>query len=425
MNQFAEFVTRYATQTLDTSLVLDSVTDVFRQRNAARYYGIDFNNYGEVVLPKIQVGGLGDYHRVNTSTLEDGYANFGGYAQQGGDGYPIQDVSSSFEHFRLQWDRAAQYRIDDVDDIEQARILSANVLSEAIRTRVVPEQDACYLGYIADRANVSLGNVDTGSIAADGGANDIYAKLTNAFSWLTNLGVREQDQVIFVSASTFALMQLSSKISRFILADNQTIGNYSFKVYSYNGHRIVVAPDDRFFTNVQTVKDGYRASTDSKSINFMVVDASSVMVFERIRRIKAFTLEADQNGDSYKIDMHFWHGIWVPDNKVPGIYVSLGSNLNATATPTVYVSTVAGSVANSFRVTNSFVTPTSLFRVGICYDTDDEYELGDVISNPKFVTLNTDITVDASKNTAWFYAVNGRGEVVAKTQKAVALSKKA
>ncbi len=65
------------------------------------------------------------------------------------------------------------------------------------------------------------------------------------------------------------------------------------------------------------------------------------------------------------------YGIYVPDNKVPGVFVSLGTTLKTSSAGRLFVATKAGSETGTTAVESFSTLPGNLLVTQIGFDTAD------------------------------------------------------
>ena len=79
-------------------------------------------NANEIIVPKLEMDGLADYDRNS--------------------GYTDGDVSLTNETVQFDYERGRKLQTDVIDDEETGGVIMANLSSEFVRTKVVPEVDA-------------------------------------------------------------------------------------------------------------------------------------------------------------------------------------------------------------------------------------------------------------------------------------------
>lgn len=165
-------------------------------------------NAKEIMVPKIQVSGLGNYTR-NV-------------------GYKTGSITYEFETKTFNYDRGIRL-LADVMDVEEAGVLDcfAEAGSELQRTQVAPEADAFTFAEIAGHEGVSTATTDY----SDAEAEDVLADLRAA----TN--AMDEAQVTTGSRYLFITPMLGGVLDDFSLA-NPTRSNRVLERFS----RIVEVP---------------------------------------------------------------------------------------------------------------------------------------------------------------------------------------
>lgn len=132
-------IEKWLPNVIDTVFAQESKTALLE--NGAKFIDVEFKEAGYVKVASILMDGLSDYFRVNHA----GQANSLAYAhdnQNNGsgyrDGYRRGNVDVSWEIFQLSYDRGKQFLVDNMDNEETAGAIIANLLTEFVRTRVVP-----------------------------------------------------------------------------------------------------------------------------------------------------------------------------------------------------------------------------------------------------------------------------------------------
>ena len=75
-------------------------------------------------------------------------------------------------------------------------------------------------------------------------------------------------------------------------------------------------------TSEQT-KGGFEKASDGKSINFLLVAKECPIAVSKTDNMRIFSPEINQKARAWAMDYRKFHDIWVPDNKLKGLYVSV------------------------------------------------------------------------------------------------------
>jgi hypothetical protein len=298
----------------------------------------------EIMIPKISVTGLGDYTR-NV-------------------GYKTGAIEFAYETKTFNYDRGIRL-MADVMDIEEAGVLDAFVAagSELQRTQVAPEADAFTFAEIAGHTGVTPVTADLSN--ADG--EDILEILRTATNYMDEHEVTASSRYLFITPT------LKGAIDDFSLA-NPNRSNRVLERFV----RIIEVPQTRFYTAIDLLSGdddqfGYKkraavyeltadtevdsgktyytrsgSGTDASpyvytevaspvkanlgtyyevttaagaDINFMVVEKSAIIKFDKHVASRVFSPDELEALDSYMMKYRRYSIVEAFDNKLDGIYV--------------------------------------------------------------------------------------------------------
>ena len=251
-------------------------------------------NAKEIMIPKISVSGLGDYTR-NV-------------------GYKTGSITFDYETKTFNYDRGIKL-LADVMDVEEAGVLDCFVAagSELMRTQVAPEADAFTFAEIAGHAGV-----DTESKSyADAEAADLLKDLRAVTNDMDELEVSEGGRVLFITPT------LKGVLDDFSLV-NPNLSKHVLTRFS----RIVEVPQRRFYSKIDLLSGeaeqfGYAKAADGKDINWMVVEKSAVIKFDKHVASRVFSPDELENLDSYMRKYRKYGIVELLDNKLDGVRVSV------------------------------------------------------------------------------------------------------
>ena len=250
-------------------------------------------NAKEIMIPKISVTGLGDYTRNQ--------------------GYKTGSITYEFETKTFNYDRGIKL-LADVMDVEEAGVLDCFVEagSELQRTQVGPEADAFTFATIAGHDGVTVHEDDM----SEADAEDILAALRA----VTNL--MDEAQVTTGSRYLFITPTLKGIVDDFSMA-NPNRSNRVLERFA----KIIEVPQVRFYTKIDLNSGdddefGYEKATDGLDINFMVVEKSAVIKYDKHVASRVFSPDELENLDSYMMKYRKYGIVELFDNKLDGIYVS-------------------------------------------------------------------------------------------------------
>lgn len=271
-----------------------SVTSVLDGNNRLVRMGANAN---EIIIPKMSMDGLADYSREN--------------------GYVGGDVTLTNETVQFNYERGRSFNVDAMDNEETAGVAFGQLAGEFIRTKAAPEIDAFRFAKYA-----GITGIGSASGALSDGT-DVLNALIAAQNSMDEKEVNSESRVLFITPTLYnSVMNLDTTKSRAVLD--------SFC-------QIVKVPQSRFYTAI----DLYDGTTDTssqtggvdetaghfvkasagKNINFLVVEKSAVIQYQKHVVSKVVSPEENQTSDSWKF---FYRSYGIADayeNKVSGIYL--------------------------------------------------------------------------------------------------------
>lgn len=237
-----------------------------------------------------------------------------------GGGFVAGDSTGAWETFQLSIDRGRSFLLDYLDDEESMSMLVASQLSQTERTQVIPEIDAYTFATLAGTAGILSGTAAT----IVPGTTDVPALIDAAEADMDNAEVPYEGRILFVSPTCY--QALKEKIQRRIINSED---NVNTNVEFYDDMRIIRVPQSRFNTSVtlqtSTTHNGAGGfALAGNAINFMIIHPSAVIKVMKHRLVRVFTPAQNPTADGYLVNYRYCAGVFVPDNKVKGIYLHAG-----------------------------------------------------------------------------------------------------
>lgn len=291
----------------------------------------------EIMIPRIEVSGLGDYVRNQ------------GYAQGA--------IQFSYESHSPDYDRGLKL-VADVMDVEEAGLIDCFVAagSELQRTQVAPEGDAYTFAKIAGFEGVTTKSEDLSNASAE----SLLASLREVTSAMDEKQVSTGTRYLFITPT------LKGVIDDFSYA-NPNRSNRVLERFA----RIVEVPQVRFYTAIDLLSGGedgfgyrkavgeyvktedtevdaskmyytksgdeytvvdsptksglanyYELTGAGADINFMVVEKSAILKWDKHVASRIFSPDELENLDSYMLKYRKYSLCSVLANKLDGVYVS-------------------------------------------------------------------------------------------------------
>ena len=245
-------------------------------------------NANEIVIPKIDMQGLGDYDRNS--------------------GYTMGDVTLTNETVQFNYERGRMFSVDAMDNEETAGIAYGRLAGEFIRTKVAPEGDAFTFATLAGVTGISKAEATLAS------GTDVVTALRTALTKMDEDEVPAEDRHLFITSTLYGMiLDLDTTKSKEVLSEFASINK---------------VPQSRFYTviDLKTGKSGeevggYTKDTSGKEINFMIVHKPAVIKFDKHVAPKVITPEANQDADAWKFGYRKYGLVDVYENKVAGIYL--------------------------------------------------------------------------------------------------------
>lgn len=248
-------------------------------------------NANEIIIPKLDMDGLGDYDRNS--------------------GYTTGSVTLTNETVKFNYERGRMFQVDAMDNEESQNIAFGRLAGEFIRTKVVPEIDAFRFATLAGITGIS--KVAAGATLADGAA--VITALRAATNKMDEDEVPMEDRILFITPTLYGTVQdLDTTKSKEVLA------RFS---------QVIQVPQSRFYTAID-LKDGktegeeaggYSKATAGKDINFIIAHKPAVIQYTKHAVPKIITPELNQDADAWKYGYRNYGLEDVYENKVAGIYL--------------------------------------------------------------------------------------------------------
>lgn len=431
MNSF-EVIQKYLPRAVDKYFVEDSKTAILE--NGSKFIDVNFNETGYVKIASMLMDGLSDYYKVQEADYSAngaGYSNYEGNVAAGSrSGFQVGGMDVTWEIYKLQYCRGKQFQIDYISNEETAQIIIGAAIEEFHRVKVIPEVDASRFSLIADTTSATLGNrlVETvgTEITDKDDSTGIIHRFNAGFEWLTQHEVPSEMQILFVSPEVMTLIRNTKELYKRITQDDYKNGNgVTFTIDKYEGRPIIEVQSSRFFTDILMTQNGYRASSASKAINYMICSAKAVVPIRKIEYSNLFGPEMVTTFHGYIFNYQLYHGVVIPKNKLVGCYVSVSSTAAAAVSTNVLNVDLREGVSSNGWKLNAFFTMPAGLRGTVVY-AETAYTVGNQIAldSANKIAVNEE-KIDTSKTSYYFALVDSKGVVIAATKDAITLPKKA
>jgi hypothetical protein len=263
--------------------VLESPAELARAGASAR----------EILLPKMDLVGLGDYNRST--------------------GYAVGDVTLSYQTHTFNFERGRKFSLDAMDNEETQGVLVGRLLGEYVRTKVVPELDAFRFAKFAAEANAA--NTTFGGFVSGNLTNGVQtlSAIRAGITKLDNNEVPPEGRFLFITPALLGQIEdLKTDESRAVLA----------------GLTVVKVPQTRFFTAITqnagatAGAGGYIKAVGADDINFMLVSNTAPVVFTKHLVSDILSPDVNPDADAFVLKYRSYGLAEVLENKIGGIYVN-------------------------------------------------------------------------------------------------------
>lgn len=268
-----------------------------------------YNGGAEVKIPKMSVQGMGDYDRDN--------------------GYQRGSVTLEYETRKMTQDRGRLFQLDPMDINESNFIPTAGaVMGEFQRTQVIPEIDAYRISKIATETLTAnkAGMIGKGYTPGATGTSALR-KIKEAIK-----AVRDNyNGPLICQATSDFIMELEMELSGKITAATFSKGGIQTQVPSVDGVPIISTPSNRMYSTIKLndgntsgqEKGGYEKGASAKNLNFFVCPTTTPIAVTKQDIMRIFDPNVNQKLNAWQMDYRRFHDIWVLDNKLDSIYISI------------------------------------------------------------------------------------------------------
>jgi len=261
-----------------------------------------------------------DTAQANTVLIPDvALQGLGAYSKSAG--FVQGDVTFTWRSHTFTQDRGRTFSVDAMDNLETIDMAFAAVTGQFIRTKVTPEVDAYRAAMLASKAG---NGITAGATLA---ADTAMQAIDTAFQELQDDEVNIDNCVIFITPEIEKYLKQSNLLVRQI--DGSENGNTNRVPYTLDGKQLIVVPQTRMYTAI-TLYDGSTSGQEAggyikngstgKDLNFLIVDPNAAWGIKKTATPRIFDPMDNQAAHAWKFDYRLYHDLFVPGQKVNGIY---------------------------------------------------------------------------------------------------------
>lgn len=262
----------------------------------------------EVKIPKLSMDGLGNYDRNN--------------------GFNGGSVTFEYETKTMTNDRGRAFSIDENDVDETNFVLTAStIMGEFQRTKVIPEIDATRIAALATMAIGVAGDkqVEYGYTPAKA---TIVDKIKLAIKNVREKGF-EGDLVAYVTYDV--AMLVSQFYGDKLAAATFAINGVDTRVPAIDGVPLVEMTSNKMVTKLKfndgktsgQTAGGFEKDAKGLDLNFLIVAKEAPIAVSKTDNMRIFDPNTNQKARAWAMDYRKFHDIWVPDNKLEGIFANI------------------------------------------------------------------------------------------------------
>ena len=292
-------------RSLDKAAVVGSTTG-WMEANAGQ---VLYNGGAEVKIPKMSVNGLGDYDRD--------------------DGYVQGSVTLDYETRKMTQDRGRLFTLD-AKDVNETNFVAtaASVMGIFQDEHVIPEIDAYRISSLATQAIDAkiAGMVEYGYTPSEN--TSTLRKIKEGIKAVRANGYTGP---LVIQATNDVVMELELELAGKITVVDFSRGGIVTKVPAVDGVPIIETPSNRMYSAI-TLYDGKTAGQEAggyvkgetaKDVNFIITARRTPLAISKQDLVRIFDPATYQKKNAWSVDYRRYHDIWVLDNKLNSIYVSI------------------------------------------------------------------------------------------------------
>lgn len=291
-------------QNLDKAAVQQARTG-WMESNAGK---VIYKGGKEVKIPKLNMDGLGDYDRDN--------------------GFNGGSVTFAYQTKEMKHDRGRSFSIDEIDVDETSFVVTAStIMGEFQRTKVVPEIDATR---IASLATMAMGVADDKQVEYG------YTPVKTTIVDKIKLGIKkireegfEGDLICYVTYDV--AMLVSQFYGEKLSAATFAINGVDTRVPAIDGVPLVEMTSNKMVTKLKfndgktegQKQGGFEKDADGLDLNFLIIAKEAPIAVSKTDNMRIFDPNTNQKARAWAMDYRKFHDIWVPDNKLPGLFANI------------------------------------------------------------------------------------------------------
>lgn len=256
-----------------------------------------------VIIPELEVSGLGDYNR------DSGFVN--------------GTITVTNTPVVLSMDRGRSFQLDREDNDETGVAgLAGQIMGEFVRTKVVPEVDAYCLSKLAGYA------VTENQTVSGIPATEAYTMLCDAIGKVQDAVGYDEELVAFVDAAMWKALQTTPELQRLLTVNDFKKGELTTRVTSLNGVAILPVPDSRmktayeFYDGSSSGEEagGFAPAASASSVGLLVMPKRAASLVKKTDQVRTFDPAQNLNADAWKFDYRLYYDLFIKNSMANGIF---------------------------------------------------------------------------------------------------------
>jgi len=301
-------------------------------------------------------------------------------------------ITVAQQPFTMSRDRGRSLEIDREDlDETGASNLAGQILSEFVRTKVIPESDAYTISKLAGVASTQ------GHLLQSGSLNAPYTAFIDMVANVRDVVGYSEELVCLMHPAIYKLFQTSADLSRSIVSSDFKQGEINLTVNSIDGVALLPVTADRMYTAYDFLNGsssgeedgGFSPLSSAKAIYMLVMPKKAASLVKKTEKMRTFTPEQNLTKDAYKFDYRIYFDVFVKKSKKNSIWAWIAPSVTISAQPSDI--SVASGATGTVTVTATASDSSTL--VYQWYSCDDENG-----TNPVMVVGATTKTLTTSSS---------------------------
>ncbi len=350
-------------------IIVDKSNVGFMTDNALR---AKFVGAKTVKIPNIEIQGLGGYDRDN--------------------GFTKGTIDVSNTAYTMAMDRSRSFSIDR-EDLDETGIasLAGSVMSEFVRTKVVPETDAYTLSKLATLAK------NQGQLVTSYDLTKPYEMFNSLLEEVQEKVGMDEELVCFVNRYVWNALRNSTEFTKTIEVSDFKQGDISLQVNKIDNVSIIPVTNDKMQTSINfligigdEVRGGFETYSNTQGVYMLMLPKRAASLVKKSEKIRVFTPEQNLTADAYKFDYRIYYDVFVKKSYTSSVWAILAPSAtitgNANTSKTFNEGSVTGAVSFTITTSDSSTPKYQWYQCSDKYKNDAVKLIGETSNSMTFDT---------------------------------------